>query len=87
MQPTTKVKPKYQVRQDRARADDLPGLLLGFRADRKLSQGAVAKAVRVSVRAISEFERGLRQLTRANRLNLVRFLRKHGYFARDEGAL
>jgi transcriptional regulator with XRE-family HTH domain len=66
--------------------DELPELLILCRSERNMSLADVAKAVRLSVPAIADIERGVSKPRRTTRLRIVNFLRKHGYFPKAEAA-
>lgn len=66
---------------------ELIDLLVRCRAERCLSLAKVARAVKLSPRAISKIERGETVVPRrTTRLRIVQFLNKHGYFPRDAAA-
>lgn len=65
---------------------DLATLLVRCRTERDLRLEDVAAATRLTVMTISLVERGKTQPRRTTRLKLEEFLRKHGYFPKQEAA-
>lgn len=66
--------------------DELPELLLQCRTERNLTLEDVGSSIGVSKQTVSSFETRRTQLRRTNRMRLVHFLRKHGYFPKTEAA-
>ena len=66
--------------------DDLIKLLIQCRTERNLSLAKVAKAVKISIVAVSNIERGIAKPRRTTRLRIVMFLQRHGYFPKEQEA-
>lgn len=64
--------------------DDLVRLLVRCRVDRKMTLTHVARAIGMSVGAISQIERSRTKPNRTTRLKLEDFLRRHGYFPKTD---
>jgi transcriptional regulator with XRE-family HTH domain len=65
---------------------ELIQLLIQCRTERGLTQPDVARSLRLSVATISNIENGVAKPRPTTRLKLVQFLRKHGYFPKEEAA-
>lgn len=65
---------------------ELAEMLVRCRSERSLSLAQVARAVKLSPRAVSMIERGEHVPRRTTRLKVVAFLEKHGYFPKSEVA-
>lgn len=74
------------MRTEMAEIQDLIRLLVQCRTERRLTLIDVAKALKMSVGAISNLERGMAKPRRTTRLKLENFLRKHGYFPKMQEA-
>lgn len=65
---------------------ELIQLLVQCRTERGLTLPDIAKTLRLSVGTLSNIERGVANPRRTTRLKLEQFLRKHGYFLKQEAA-
>lgn len=74
------------MRSMRHMPSDLQQLILQCRTERGLSLVEMAKQVRLSPAGLSKIERGKAKPNRTTEARLVAFLRKHGYFAKQEAA-
>lgn len=70
----------------RPNAKDLAELLVRCRSERNLTLEDVAAATSLTAMTLSMFERCMGKPRRTTLLKLEEFLRKHGYFPKQEAA-